>query len=235
MPTYVRDDATDLRVIDRWDDGVGWLVAPEEDAQRASHAVLGDDGGIWLFDPLDAPGVDDLVADLGEVAGVAVLSNYHARDAGAIARRHDVAVHLPASMTRVEERVDAPIERFSGTLADSGFRVRTRAPLPGWRESVAYRPSDGTLYAPDVLGTAPPYRVGDERLGVYLFRRPAPPRESFEGLDVARILVGHGTGVFERPDEALEDALAGARERFPRALLENGASQLRALTGAVRE
>ncbi|WP_135853738.1 hypothetical protein [Halorussus salinus] len=235
MPTYLRDDATDLRVIDRWDDGVGWLAAPAEETRRASHAVRGDEGGVWLFDPIDAPGVDDLVAELGEVAGVAVLSNYHARDAGAIARRHDVPVSLPASMTRVEERVDAPVERFSGTLGDSGFRVRTRTPLPGWRESVAYRPDDGTLYAPDMLGTAPLYRVGDERLGVYLFRRPVPPRELFEGFDVARIVVGHGEGVFERPDEALEDALSGARERFPRALVENGASQLRALAGAMWE
>lgn len=235
VATYVRDDPTEFREIDRWSDGRGWMLHPEEAVRRASHAIRGDDGRVWLFDPLDAPGVDDLVAELGEVAGVAVCSNYHARDAGRIARRHDVPVYLPESMTRVAARIDVPVERYGATLGDSGFRVRVRTPIPGWRESVAYRPSDGTLYVPDLLGTAPLYRVADERLGMYLFRRPVPPRSLFAGLDPERILVGHGTGVFERADRVLSDALDGARRRFPRALAENGPTQIRAFLGAVSE
>jgi hypothetical protein len=235
MPVYANDEASGHREIDHWDGGVGWFVHSPEAARRSSHAIRGADGGAWLFDPLDAPGVDDLVAELGEVAGVAVLSNYHARDAGRIARRHDVPVHLPASMTRVADRIDAPVERYGATLGDSGFRVRVGSPLPGWRESVAYRPSDGTLYVPDLLGTAPLYRVADERLGVYLFRRPMPPRTRFAGLDPERILVGHGTEVFEQAPAALSDALDGARRRFPRALVRNGPTHLRAFLGAVRE
>lgn len=235
MPTYVRDDPGDLHEIDRWSDGCGWMPHPEEDVQRASHAIRGEDGRVWLFDPLDASGVDELVAELGEVAGVAVCSNYHARDAGAVARRHGVPVYLPEWMTRVAARIDAPVERYGATLGDSGFRVRGYEPIPPWRESVAYRPSDGTLYVPDLLGTAPPYRVADERLGVYLFRRPVPPRRPFTDLDPERILVGHGRGVFEDAERALSDALAGARRRFPRALAENGPAQVRAFLGAVCE
>lgn len=243
MPTYVRDDPGDLEEIDRWRDGRGWLAHPEETTRRASHAVRGEDGRVWLFDPLDAPGVDDLVAELGEVAGVAVLSNYHARDAGRIAERHGVAVHLPQSMPRVAERIDAPVERYTATLGDSdesdsgdsGFRVRVRTPIPGWRESVAYRPSDGTLYVPDLLGTAPMYRVSDERLGVYLFRRPVPPHGLFRGLEPDRLLVGHGEGVFEDAAQTLSRALDRARAGFPRALVENGPSQFRAFAGAVWE
>lgn len=77
--------------------------------------------------------------------------------------------------------------------------------------------------------------MADERLGVYLFRRPVPPRSPFAGLDPERILVGHGTGVFERPGSALCDALDGAQRRFPRALAENGRTQLRAFLGAISE
>lgn len=247
MPTFVRDDPTGLRQIDRWDGGVGWLAHPDEPGRRASHAVVGEDRvqrsstgsrtpsgvGAWILDPIDAPGVDDLIAEVGDVAGVAVLSNYHARDAGAVAARHDVPVYIPEWMDRVGERVDAPVERFSGRLGGSGFTVRRLSPLPGWQEGVAYRESDGTLYVPDVLGTAPLYTVGDERLGVYLLCRVFPPRAHLAGLDPVRILFGHGTGVFDGAAAALADALAGARRRFPAALARNGVGQLRALAEAV--
>jgi len=227
----------DLREIDRWTDGVGWLAHPEEDAERASHAIRGDDGGVWLFDPVDAPGVDDLVAEFGDVAGVAVLSNYHARDAGRIAARHDVPVYLPEWTNRVADRLaaDVRVERFAADLGDSGFRIRGRTPVPGWRESVAYRPTDGTLYVPDLLGTASTYVVGDERLAVYVFRRPVPPRDLFAGLAPERVLVGHGTGVFADAPAALSRALDRSRAGFPRALRENGPTQLRLLAEGTVE
>ncbi|WP_227353605.1 hypothetical protein [Haladaptatus salinisoli] len=233
MPIYSRDGATGFRTVDEWDDGVGWMSHPGEDGRRTSHAIRGENGGVWVVDPLDAPGVDDLLAELGEVVGVVVLSNWHARDAGRFARRHGVAVHLPEWMTRVEDRVDARVERYSAEVGDSGFRVRRCDPLPGWHEAIAYRESDGTLYVPDVLGTAPLFTVGAERIGVYLLRRPFPPRRAFVDCAPERILVGHGEGVFEGASAALSDALAGARRRFPRALLESGGAQLRALVGAV--
>ena len=253
MPNYDRRDATGYREIDRWDGGVGWLAHPHETGQRASHAVVADDrversstgsrtqsgDGVWLLDPLDAPGVDDLIAEFGEVVGVAVLSNWHARDAGVFARRHDVRVHLPEWMTRVEGRVDAPVERYatgpgSRGFGDAGFRVRQCHPLPGWREGIAYRESDGTLYVPESMGTAPAYTVGEERLGLSVIRRPFPPRDRLAGVEPARVLVGHGAGVFEAADEALADALAGARRRFPRALAAHAGTQLRALVEAAR-
>ncbi|WP_232820582.1 hypothetical protein [Halorussus litoreus] len=88
---------------------------------------------------------------------------------------------------------------------------------------------------PDLLGTAPLYTVGDERLGVYLFRRPVPPRKLFGGLAPGRILVGHGTGILADATSALSGALDRARAGFPRALVENGPTQLRAFAGAVWE
>lgn len=232
MPNYDRSVAEDRREIDRWDGGVGWLAHPAETGQRASHAVRGDDG-VWLVDPLDAPGVDDLINEFGDVAGVAVLSNWHTRDAGVLAQRHGVAVHLPEWMTRVEDRVEAPIERYTETVGDSGFRVRRCQPMPGWREGIAVRETDGTLYVPESLGTAAAYTVGDERLGCPPIRRLWPPRGLLADVDPQRVLVGHGAGVFERAAEAMDDALTGARRRLPRALLAHGPTQLRALVEAA--
>ncbi|MCO8242582.1 hypothetical protein [Haladaptatus sp. AB643] len=123
MPVYERSAATDFRVIDRWDGGVSWLSHPTEEGMRTSHAVTADDD-VWLIDPLDAPELDALLDYLGSVVGVAVLCSHHARDAGTIAARHGVSVHVPRWMGRVGERVDAPIERFETTFGDSGFRVR---------------------------------------------------------------------------------------------------------------
>lgn len=231
MVMYARDGPGACRVVDRWERGVGWFAHPAETGRRASHAIRGDDG-VWLVDPLDAPGVDELVTELGAVAGVAVLSDFHARDAAIFADRYGVSVHLPPWLDRAADRVDAPVERFSTELGESGFRVAHYRPFPGWHEGLAYRASDGTLYVPEALGTAPFFTVDDERLGVYLLHRPVPPRDALAGLDPERILVGHGSGVLDDAGAALSDALDGARRRFPRALFESGGTQLHALVAA---
>lgn len=231
MPMYNRDYPTDYEIIDRWDSGIGWLAHPDEDAVRASHAVIGDNGDVWVIDPIDAPGVDDVLAELGtgEVAGVAVLTDLHTRDAGAIANRHGVPVYLPQWMDRAAERIDAPVERYAGTLGKSGFQVSACK-----HETIAYRESDRTLCVADLLGTASFYTVDDERIGVFLPARVFPPRE-MDDFDPERILVGHGTGIFEDAAAALTDAIMGARKRFPKALLTNGRTQLHATIAAIRD
>lgn len=233
MPVYDRSTASDFQVIDRWADGVGWFAHPGESGRRASHAVGADDG-VWVFDPLDARGVDDLLAELGDVAGVAVLSSHHARDAGAIAARHGVPVHVPVWMDRVGPRVDAPVRRYETTFGESGFRVHRFEPLSLWQEAVAYRPADGTLVVPDLLGTGPGYVVGDERVGVVLSHRLFPPRRLAD-LEPERLLFGHGTGVFEDAAAVLEDAISGARRRFPRALATQLGTNLRLFLAAMGE
>lgn len=228
---YNREAPTDCQIIDRWESGIGWLAQPDEDACRASHAVVADNGDVWVIDPIDAPAVDDVLAELGsgEVAGVAVLSDMHTRDAGVIADRHDVPVYLPQWLGQIEDHIDAPVERYTGTLGDSGFQVSACK-----HEAIAYRESDRTLCVADVLGTTSFYTVADERIGVFLPARVFPPRE-MDAFVPDRILVGHGTGVFENAAAALTDSIAGARKRFPQALLTNGRTQLHATIAAIRD
>lgn len=211
----LRDDgpASGYEEIDRWESGVGWLAHPGEVMERASHAVAVD-GAVWVVDPLDAPRVDDLLTEFGDVAGVVVTTNRHGRDAAAIAERYDAEVYVPSF---VDPGVDAPTTAFSGELAETGFRVLRVLDVPGWREAALF---DGeTLVVGDALGTAAYFTAPDERLGVHPMLRAFPPR-AFRGLEPERVLVGHGAGVDADATSALADALASARGNAPRVWVE---------------
>jgi len=206
--------------IDRYEGGVGWIAYPEEKMERASHAFAvandeTDTDDVWVVDPVDAPGVDDLLAELGEVAGVVCALDRHKRDCAAIARRHDVAVHVPDWMDGVASKLDAPVERFGRRLADTGFetiRIRNSS-VPPWQEVGLF---DGeTLIVPESLGAAAYFRGDRERLGVHPMLRLTPPRAALSGLEPERILVGHGVGVLEDAPTALADALEGSRSKAP--------------------
>jgi hypothetical protein len=233
MTMYDRSEPTDPAVTLDTDTACSWIAHPDEAGQRASHAVQTDEG-VWVLDPLDAPGTEELIDGLGDVVGIAVLSSYHARDAGTFARRYDVPVWIPEWLDRVGERVDAPLERY--TLApgegDQGFRTLPCRPFPGWQEVFLYHEPTETLVVADSLGTVPFALVGDERLGLSVFRRLQPPTQ-LSGLQPERILVGHGSPVTKNATDALETVLADARGTFPDALRENGADSLQAMLGAV--
>lgn len=224
-----RSTSTEMEVIDQWKNGFGWFSHPDELGMRASHAIRGEDG-VWVFDPLEAPGVHDRLAELGTVVGIAVQSNFHARDAASFAERYDVPVYLPVWMDRVAERIDTPIERFpappgeSVEMGTSGMMIRTIDPVTFWREAIVYRPTDGTLRIADMIFNA--MQVGNERLAYHYFHRFAPPREPFADLDPERILLGHGEGVFHDAAGALDYTLDNARRHLPRATLRQGLPQL---------
>lgn len=234
MGVYERDSATGYKEIDRWNDGVGWIAHPNETGERASHALKGDNG-VWLIDPVDAPGVDELVAEFGSVAGVAVLSSHHARDAGTIANRHGVKVHIPRWMDRVEAHVEASVEREGDLLSNSGFDITRVNPLSIYRGAIAYRERDGTLIIPDLLSSGSGYPVEDERMGVLLALRLTPPKDVFRGMEPQRILFGHGEGIFENTSEALTTALSGSRKQYPKALRENFLTNLRLGVAAFKD
>ena len=234
MPMYERGDSTGAAVTLEWADGVSWMAHPDEASERGSHAIR-TEKGVWLLDPLGAPNVAELLDSLGEVAGVAVLSAYHARDAGTLARRYDVPVSIPTWMDRVAERIDAPVERY--TLApggpEAGFETLPCRPFPGWQEVFLYHEPTRTLVTPDSLGTSGVHLVDEERLGLSALRRLQPPRQ-LAGLTPDRILPGHGAPLTEDAGEALAAALDNPRRTFPTVLAENGAEGVCALVGALR-
>ncbi|MEZ3168240.1 hypothetical protein ABNG02_12985 [Halorubrum ejinorense] len=212
----------DLHEIDRYDGGVGWIAYPDETMERASHAFAvhneeTDQDEVWVVDPVDAPGVDDLLDELGTVAGVVVGLDRHKRDCAEIAERHDVPVYVPEWMTGVADDLGpaVEIERFGSRLADTGFEaIRIRdSSIPPWQEVGLF---DGeTLIVPESLGTGSYFRGDRERLGVHPMLRLTPPTTALSGLNPERVLVGHGVGVHERAAVAVEDALSDSRRKAP--------------------
>ncbi len=204
---------TSLREIDRWESGFGWLAYPDERMERASHALV-DDGDVWLVDPLDADGLDDLLAEEGEVAGVVVLLDRHNRDANAIARRHGVSVHRPAWMDTIDSNYDVPVEDLGDELDGTGYRVRKLHDTPVWREAYLHHPEEGTLLVSEALGTCPYFLTAGERVGVHPMLRLLPPRELVD-YDVERVLMGHGEGIMADAAGAIRDTVRNSRRRAP--------------------
>jgi hypothetical protein len=219
--------ATDWQEIDRFettsggtaDAGVGWIAYPGETMQRASHA-LAVDGAVWVIDPVDAEGIDDLLAEFGEVAGVVVLLDRHKRSAAAFANRHGVAVHLPEVMADIAGDIDAPVERFRRELADTGYGAHTVVDNFAWTEVALYGEQSDVLVIPEAVGTTDYFLAGGERLGVHPALRLTPPRK-LGRLEPDRILLGHGPGIHEDATRTLADALSGARGRTPGLYLKN--------------
>ena len=232
IKSYGRGETPDVH---RWDGGCTWVAHPEETMHRASHAVANDDGGVLVVEPVDVVGLDDLLAELGEVSGVAVLAGLHRRDAAAVARRHGVPVFLPATVAGLASRVDAPVEVFEGTLPGTGFRAVPVLDGHPWSEAVLHDPASGTLVATEVLVTSARTTGPGERLAVGPYARLQPPRDALAGLDVERVLVGHGPPLLADADAALDHALANSYRGIPGYLLQDLVFMLRAGYVALRD
>jgi hypothetical protein len=213
MPMKSSGAPTAVREIDRRDHGVGWIPYPDERMQRASHAFE-IDGDVWLMDPIDFDGLDDLVTEFGEVAGVVTLLDRHKRDAAEIANRHDVAVHVPQWMDGVVEDIDAPTERVRRELADTGAGVHKLVDNRLWQEAAIMIEEQGTLIVPEAVGRAEYFLHSSEILGVHPALRLKPPKR-LRQFSPDRVLVGHGDGVHEDATTALHDAVANSRSRTP--------------------
>jgi len=233
MPIKERGPGADP-AFQRWSGGVTWIAHPGERMRRASHALI-DDGDVWLVEPVDAEGLDAVVADFGEVAGVVVLAAYHRRDAAAVARRHDVAVHLPAALAGLADDLDAPVETFAGALGSTGYEPVTVYDGVPWAEAALYHPDDRTLVVTEALVASDQLTGTGERLAVMPYVRLLPPRGALSGLVVDRVLVGHGEPVLSDADAALETALADARRGAPGYYLRNVPYLVRAAAVALRD
>jgi hypothetical protein len=182
-----------VRVVQEFEGGFCWQAAEPEFMERTSHAVL-HDGKVWLFDVLDADGLDGRVRELGEPGAVVQLLDRHARDCAAVAARLGVPLHV--------------------TPRGSVPWILPVVWIPGWREVAAF-PAGRVLVVGDALGTASYFRARGERLAVHPGLRLFPPR-SLRGLTPEHVLCGHGSGVHEGAADALAEALGTARRRIPK-------------------
>ncbi|GAA0533200.1 hypothetical protein ABNG02_09680 [Halorubrum ejinorense] len=193
------DDAG-IGAVTEWSGGFSWIAHPEEDAERASHA-LATDAGVWVIDPVDADGLDDALGELGDVAGVAVLQDRHTRDAAAVADRHDVAVSVPGWMELTREKLDADAEATGETLAGTDYAVRELTRSDEWEEAVLWNGSTATLVVPETLGTLPAFGAEGDTLGLHPAVEEAP--ELLAAWEPEHVLVGHGVSVHEGASTAL--------------------------------
>jgi hypothetical protein len=192
-----------IAFCDEMETGFGWIAAEPERLQRASHALTAE-GGVWLVDPVEGPGVEERVRALGEPAGVLQLVDRHPRDCAAIARRLGVPHHrLP----------------FQG-VPGSPFEVRKVLDVPGWREVAVWWEPERVLVCTEALGTVSYFRAPDEALGVHPFLRlyqPKALRDMAGCLAPGHVLVGHGEGIHgDGAAPALARAVRGARRATPR-------------------
>ena len=179
---------------DEFDGGFGWIV--EEFMERCSHALV-DDGRVWAIDPVDGDGVEERIRAAGTPAGVLQLLDRHNRDCARLAARLGVRHHVVP-------------QGSVGPFACIAVRDRN-----SWNEVALWWPDHSVLVCADVLGAAPYYRAGNERLAVHPLLRVRPPRRQLGALQPDVILCGHGEGVLEDADTALGEALSTSRRRIP--------------------
>jgi hypothetical protein len=187
-----------LELSDALDGGFGWTEPGF--LARTSHA-LEVDGAVLVFDPLDAPGLDERLRALGRPEAVVQLLDRHERDCSLVAER----LSVPHLRMRLET---------SSSRGELARIVWNRL----WKEVAFWEPTRRILVVADALGTVGYFIAPGERLGVHPFLRLRPPR-SLAGLEPEHILCGHGAGVHgPAAAAALHEALATSRRRLPRAL-----------------
>ena len=190
--------------MDEFDGGFGWLV--RELRGRTSHALVVD-GGVWLVDPVDVPGLDERVRAAGEPRGVIQLLDRHGRSSAALAERYGVP-HL----------------RVPGSEA-TPFSFIPVVSMPGWREVALWWEERRVLAVADALGTLPYFLAPEDRLGVHPWLRLSPPA-GLRLVQPLHVLCGHGKGIHgEDAPRVLAEALATSRRRLPGAA-RNGLRQL---------
>ena len=193
-----------MRLCDETEWGFGWLQ--EERLARTSHALRAE-GGVWVFDPVDSPGVEERIRALGEPAGVIQLLDRHRRDCAALAGRLGVPLH------------ETPFDGVPGAPFDPVPIVRHRL----WREVALWWPEEQVLVCGDALGTIGYFVATSELLGVHPLLRLVPPR-SLSRFAPRHVLCGHGEGVHgDETALALAGALRTARRRLPAAVLRGRA------------
>jgi len=184
---------------------LAWIAHPDERMQRASVA-LAVDGGCLLFAPVDAEGLDDTLAGIGQVLGVCHLLDRHGRDSAALAARHGAPLLTPSELGRSTAYRELELREV--------YRARR------WHETAVWLKDRRLLIVPESIGTLPFFRAHpDDRLGMHPLARLKPPRAALAGLEADTIAVGHGAPVIGGAAADLRKALIAARRDIPGALL----------------
>lgn len=202
------DDGEDLpsfKAVTEWQDGFSWIAYPDENPLRASHAIA-TESGVWVIDPIDVEGLDDRLADLGTVAGVVVLLDRHTRDAAAVARRHNISVHMPEWMELGQEKLDDDTKLITENIPETSFEFHKLIDTEEWEEAILYSEEMDTLVVPEAVGTSSGFTPDGGALGVHPGLDEPPAR--LADWNAERILVGHGESIHETGTEHLEAALA---------------------------
>jgi hypothetical protein len=181
--------------------GITWVM--DDAMQRASHAVVGDTGDVWLIDPVDDDAALQAAAELGPAAGVIQLLDRHNRDCTAIA-----------------QRLGVPHLKVPGALPEAPFVPQRIAQNRFWREVALWWPSHRALVVAEALGTAPAFAVGSGPVGVHPMLRLRPPHQ-LKVLRPEHLLVGHGPPLHgPETAEAIQDAIDHAWRDTPRLVLK---------------
>ena len=197
-----------------------WLLGPSDPASRASTALVLD-AGTLLIDPLEADGLDELLAPLPPLIGVTSLLDRHGRDAAAIADRRGVPRLVPAALG-------------GPGLGLAGAEERPVIVRPRWKEALLWVPDRKLLICPETLGTAPfDLASPNARLGMHPLARVYRPAAAFAGLDPAVIAVGHGPPLRDA-EGLLAPTLASGVRGIPRSWLRLPLEAFRASRAARR-
>jgi hypothetical protein len=210
----------DIEVVDRFDGGISWKHAGAGLLECRSHALVDDDGGVWLIDPLDGAGLDEELEQLGEVVGVLVLFDRHLRSSARLAQRYGARLLAPPGRWRRGNRRPAGAEELATHVEGVPFRFLPIVERDGqWLEWALWWGDRRILIVPEAVGSAQWYRSrSKEPLAVHpVLRIVEPPRTLLElGDDVrpARLLVGHGDTIDHDAQETLELAVHEARREL---------------------
>ncbi|MCW2924370.1 MAG: hypothetical protein JWM98_1774 [Thermoleophilia bacterium] len=211
--------------------GRSWTPSGEGSMERHAHALrVGDD--VWVIDPIDAPNLDELLAELGgTVRHVVVLLDRHLRDAAAVAERHGAALHVVAGNIRQE--LPAGAQRFDTELAGSPFAVvPVRDQGKVWCERALWWPEHDLLVVAESLGSAGGFTAGtDAALAVHPVLRLTPPRAAFARATPRTILLGHGRPVTDEATAAVTTALAESRRGAPKFVAETASAAISGVLG----
>lgn len=182
--------------IDEHELGLTWVV--DEPMQRASHALITDDG-VWFVDPVDDDAAIDRAVALGQPAGVLQLLDRH-----------------PRACERLAGRFGVPHLRLPDAVPDSPFEVITVVDKPRWREKALWWRDRSALVVAEAVGTGPMF---GQPAGIHMFLRLTPPG-ILRDYDPQHLLVGHGPPVHgAAARQALEHAYRRSRVDLPKTLV----------------